>query len=119
MPTRYGIIQFQIDGEVYQAVGNFTYNVGGEDRETQMGADGLHGYSVQRQAAHIEGEIREHSTLDLNAVKHARNATVTLELAGGKTIVLADAFQVNEMDANTEEGNIPIRFEGEEAQEVT
>ena len=47
------------------------------------------------------------------------NATVTLQLASGKTVVLSDAWYAGEGTGNTEEANIGVRFESKyEAQEI-
>lgn len=120
MPQRrYGVLQFQVDGEVYLASGSFEYNLGGETRESKMGVDGFHGHTITRRQAHIAGEISDDPGLDLKTLSHLRDVTVTLELENGKVIVLPEAVQVAEGTANAQEGNIPVRFEGEEAEEVS
>lgn len=113
MQRKGGVIQLQIDGEVYDAKGNFTYNLGRPMRETIVGADRPHGYKETPQVAFIEGEITDRGTLDLDSLITISSATVTLELANGKMIVLSDAHFAAEGTGNTEEGNIGVRFEGE------
>lgn len=119
MQPRFGILQFQINGEVYRAKGNFTYNVGGEQRESVMGADAFHGFKVTRVPGFIEGEITDSPELSLEAIKHVRDATISLTLEGGKVFVLPGASQVGEATGNTEEGNIGVRFEGPKGREIT
>lgn len=46
------------------------------------------------------------------------NATVTLELANGKMIVLRNAWFASEGTVQTEEGTIALRFEGISAEEI-
>lgn len=118
MSRRGGIIQVQVNGVVYDAKGNFTYNLGRPMRETIIGADGKHGFKETPQPAFIEGEFTDRGTLDLNALVTITNATVTLELANGKVFVLRDAWFAAEGTGNTEEGNIGVRFEGLDAEEV-
>lgn len=115
---RGGIIFLKVNGEIYSAKGNFTYNLGIARREAIIGADGVHGYRETPQVPFIEGEITDNQTLDLAGLATTENATVTLELANGKVISLRDAWFAGEGTGNTEEGNIAVRFEGMSADEV-
>lgn len=116
---RAGLITVQTDGEVQEAIGNFSYNLGHPMRETLVGADGIHGYKETPQPAFIEGELRDRSSLDLSALVQKKNITVTLELANGKLISLRDAWFAGEGTANSEEANIAVRFEGKSAREIS
>src|SRR5690348_4109292 len=109
---RGGIIFLQVNGEIYDAKGNFTYNIGRPVREAIVGHDSVHGYKELPQVAFIEGEITDRGTLDLESLVTLSGATVTLELANGKVIVLRDAWFAGEGTGNSEEGNIAVRFEG-------
>lgn len=113
-----GIIQVQINGEIFDARGNWTYNLGKPAREAIVGADGVHGYKESPQVAFIEGEITDRGSLDLAALTAIDEATVTLSLANGKVIVLRDAWFAGDGTGNTEEGNIAARFEGAGAEEI-
>ena len=110
---RAGTIFLQINGEIFDAKGAFTYNLGRPRRETIVGADRVHGYKEMPQTAFIEGEITDRGTLDLDSLLGLDNATVTLELANGKVIVLRNAWFAAEGTVNTEEAAIGVRFEGE------
>ncbi len=114
-----GIIQFKVGGVLQDAKGNFSYNLGRNIRETVLGADTRHGFTEKVQAAFIEGEITDRGTLDLAALVDTSDTTVTLELANGKVIVLRNAWFAGEGTGNTEEGNIAVRFEGLNAEEVS
>ena len=118
MPKVGGVIGFQINGEVYQAKGEFTYNLGRPKREAVIGADGVHGHKETPQVPFIEGEITDRKDLDLNALTTLTGATATLELANGKVIALRDAYYAAEGTGHTEEGNIDIRLEGASAEEI-
>lgn len=116
---RGGIITVQVNGEVYQAKGNWTYNLGRPVREAIVGADTVHGFKETPQVAFIEGEITDSGTLDLAALATLENATVTLDLANGKYVALRDAWFAGEGTGNTEEANVAVRFEGISAEEIT
>ncbi len=118
MERRAGIIQVQFNGEVYDAKGAFSYNLGRPKREVMMGVDRVHGYKEEPQVAFIEGEITDRGNLDLAALVSLKGATVTIELANGKMIALYEALQVGEGTASTEDASIPVRFEGDSAEEV-
>lgn len=113
-----GIISLKIDGRQFAAKGNFTYNLGIEKREAVIGADAVHGYKATPQPAFIEGEITDGATVDLKALVETDGATVTLDLANGKSIVLRNAWFAGEGTGNTEEGNIQIRFESDSGEEI-
>jgi hypothetical protein len=116
---RGGIIQVQINGEVQDAKGSWSYNLGRPVRESIIGADRPHGYKETPQPAFIEGEITDRGTLDVAALVSIANATVTLTLANGKVVVLRGGFFAGEGTGNTDEGNIGVRFEGDDAEEIS
>jgi hypothetical protein len=115
---RGGIIQLQVNGEIQDAKGNYTYNLGRPKREAIVGSDTTHGYKETPQVAFIEGEVTDRGSLDLDKLVTMTDATVTLELANGKVVVLRDAWYAGEGTGNTEEGNIAVRFEGKSAEEI-
>ena len=115
---RAGLIQVQVNGEVYDAKGNWTYNLGKPMREAIIGADGVHGFKETPQVAFIEGEITDRGTLDIGALAQTENATVTLRLGSGKTVALADAWFAGDGTGNSEEANVAVRFEGSSAEEI-
>ena len=116
---RAGVIFFKVNGNQLDAKGNFTYNLGKGKREAIIGADGVHGYKETPQTPFIEGEITDRPDLKLADLTSIDNATVTLQLASGKTVVLSDAWYAGEGTGNTEEANIGVRFESKyEAQEI-
>lgn len=115
---RSGIIFISVNGVNYDAKGNFNYNLGGFQREAIAGADRIHGYKEMPKIAFIEGEITDRSNLDVAELQAIDNATVTLELANGKTIVLREAWFSGEGTVGTEEANIALRFEANQGEEI-
>lgn len=117
---RAGIIFLKIDGEQYDAKGSFSYGMGKPMRESIVGADGIHGYKEVPTVPFIEGELTDSKDLDMDKLASITEATITLELANGKVVALRGAFSANKdgLTGQTEEGNIPVRFEGVSAEEV-
>lgn len=115
---RAGLIQFKIDGKIYDAKGSFTYHYGTPKREAIIGSDGVHGYKETPQASFIEGAITDRQTLDVKALMLARDVTASLDLGNGKIFVLREAWNASDGTASTEEAEIPIRLESKNAEEI-
>ncbi|QPC44006.1 phage tail tube protein [Kaustia mangrovi] len=113
-----GIIYLAINGVNYQAKGAYTYNIGRPKRDGVVGHDAVHGYKELPQVPFIEGEITDSGKMALEDLLDLTDATVTLQLANSKVIVLRDAWYAGEGTGNTEEGNIGVRFEGISGEEV-
>jgi hypothetical protein len=113
-----GTIALKINGDMYFAKGNFTYNLGKPKKEGVVGSDRVHGYKEVPQVPFIEGEITDRNELNLEDLITLDDATVTLELANGKVIMLREGWYAGEGTGNTEEGNIALRIEGMSAEEV-
>lgn len=113
-----GIITVRANGAQLRAKGSWSYNLGRPMREAIVGADGVHGYKETPRAAFVEGATTDRGDLDLSALQGLRDATVTLDLANGKTVVLSQAWFAGEGTATTEEGEVQVRFEGVQAEEL-
>lgn len=107
-----GTLYASINGNRIRAKGNFTYNLGLPKREPVIGADGVHGYKEVQQTAMIEGSTTDRGDLNLEELLTAEGVTFTLDLANGKTIALYDAWFAGDGNVTTEEGEVPLKFEG-------
>lgn len=116
---RAGMIQLQINGEIQDAKGEFSYGLGTPKRTAIVGADSVHGYREEPQVAFIEGAITDRGTLDVAALATAKDVTVTLSLANGKVIVLRDGWYAGDGTAKTSEAEIAVRWEGKSAKEIS
>lgn len=113
-----GTIALKINGEIHNAKGAFTYNLGRPKRDAVVGHDRVHGFKEIPQVPFIEGEITDRLALDLESLVQGVDLTVILELANGKVISLRNAWFAGDGNVQTEEGNITARFEGMSADEV-
>src|SRR3954465_11591213 len=100
---RAGIVYLKVNGEMHDAKGNFTYNLGVAKREAIVGADVVHGFKETPQVPFIEGELTDRGSLDLKKFLQTDDATVTLELANGKVVVLRSAWYAGDGNVGTEE----------------
>jgi len=113
-----GILFIKVNGELFQAKGEFTYNLNPVKRESVVGSDTVHGFKEEPKPLFIEGAITDSDELDLVAFQQIRDATVTVELANGKVAVLRQAFYAADGDVTSSEGEIQVRFEGLSGEEV-
>jgi hypothetical protein len=112
------MIELKVGGQVMLAKGDFDYSLGRAKREPIMGVDRLHGFKKTPQVPYIEGKITDDDSLDLKSLLDFEDGTVTLKLANGKLIVLSQAYYAGDGKANTGEGEIEVRFEGADCEEV-
>ena len=110
MGLRAGILYLKTDSTMYDAKGEFTYNLGQNKREPIVGADGIHDYAETPQPAFIEGAITDSSGLDLKTLTTLKDVTATLELANGKTILIPNAYYAGEGNVKTKEAEITVKF---------
>ena len=115
---RAGVLNIQVNGTVYDAVGNFSYNLGVPMNEELVGPSGVQGFKQMPQVPYIEGEIRDAQDLNLEDILTLEDATITLIVANGKTIMLSEAFFSSEGTVQTEEANIAVKFCGISAEEI-
>lgn len=114
---RGGIIFVKVNGMQYDAKGEFTYDLGVSKKEAVVGQEGVHGFKETPKVAFIEGTITDSSTLDMKALRGTVDATVTLQLANGKTVLLREAWEASDGNVKTGEGEANFRFEGKSADE--
>jgi len=113
-----GIIEVKANGELYSAKGSWTYNLGKPKRDPVVGSDRVHGYKELPQSPYIEGAMTDNGDLSLEGLVGLKGATVVLSLANGKIIVLREAYFSADGAVTTEEGEIAVRFDGMDADEV-
>lgn len=116
---RAGLLQLQVNGEIQDAKGEFSYSLGTPKRTAIVGSDSVHGYKEEPQVAFIEGMITDRLTLDVAALSTITGATITLALANGKTISLRQAWYAGDATVKTGEGEIVVRWEGKSGQEIS
>lgn len=64
------------------------------------------------EAPFIQGDLTDSPGTRVKRLEDIRDATITLELANGKTIALNNAFWVDSSEVDTEEGHYPCKFVG-------
>lgn len=116
--VRAGLRSLRINGVVFRAVNDCTYNLGGEQLSEMVGQDSFHGFKVAVIAPFVEVGIRDDSGLDVSALKATRGAEIILDLRNDKSVVFIAAAFAGEGQQTTEESVISARFVAESAREV-
>lgn len=109
-----GTAYLTIMGQTYALVGEFTWDPGSVDRETQKGMDGIHGQKITPRAPFISMTLRDNDTqrvADLNAID---DGNIFCQLISGKTVTGRNMWQVGPTEVNSEEGTYTARFEGQQ-----
>ena len=112
-----GTIFVRVNGTQRDAKGNFTYHLGIPKREAVIGPDRVHGYKEMPQVSYIEGAITDQGDLNVKELQELEDATVSIDLANGKSFSLSEAYYAHDGGITTEEGEIPVRFEGVSGEE--
>lgn len=107
-----GTIEVQANGQILNAVGSFDFNLGLPKREYKVGPDRPHGYTEMPQIGWIEGSIRDGQDIKLTDIGNLVDATVTIVLANGKTIMCSEAVYCADGKGETEEGTFEFKVEG-------
>ena len=115
-----GIFYLKVNGKIIITTeGEFTYNIGKPKRQAEKsGALKVAGFSAEAQVPYIDGEIYDTADLDVEELLDRENATVTIELYNGKTVILTGAAFCGEGEFNTK-GRLKVRFEGMEGDIVS
>lgn len=113
-----GYMEISKNGTKLAAAGTFSYDLGIPKRDGVVGPDAHHGYKETPKISYIEGSVIVKPDLNITDLCNTTNATITLVLATGKTIVLGDAYYAGEGTGDTDGGTVQVRFEGMRANEV-
>ena len=113
-----GLLELQVNGEIFNSKGEFTYNFGKEKRTGVPGTKRVNGYTSEVQVPYIQGVITDRGDLDVEKLLDTVDATITIKLANGKVAALREGYYAGEGEINTKEGDIAVRFEGMDSEEI-
>jgi len=114
-----GVAFLKIDGGLYPCRGNLTVSPSTVERAMLAGQDYIHGYSELPRVPAISGDVSLDPALSMVTVEQTVNATVTAELANGKTYVLREAACTSALDLNSREGTVRITWQGISCDELS
>lgn len=112
-----GIAYIKVDGKQFPLRGNMTVMPSATVRTGIAGQDYVHGYSELPVVPYIEGDFSTTADWSIADIKGITNATVTAELANGRTYVLRGAWQAGDLPLESADGKVKLRFEGLDCKE--
>lgn len=114
-----GVAYVKYDGRQLPVRGSWEVNFNKLKREGISGQDRVHGYKEMPGVPSIKGDVSTTKDVSLVSLLGITDATVTLELANGKTYVLRNAWTADEYTIQTEEGKLAVKFEGMDIDEIS
>ncbi|MEX0732841.1 MAG: phage tail tube protein [Aquisalimonadaceae bacterium] len=107
-----GSCTVRVDGqEILKDIGG-TLNVGGKEREAQMGPRGVNGYRESPVAPTVEIPCQHDADTDLVALGAITDATVLFATDTGQTYMLRRAFTTEPPALNTADGTFTLNMSG-------
>lgn len=114
-----GFLEITSNGNIFNAVGNFTLNLGAKKREFLAGPDRVHGFSEKPQVPKISGEVRDSDSLNVTEdILNLKDATVVAHVANGKKYMFESAAYCGDGNIETDEGKIQFECGAMSATEV-
>jgi len=114
-----GVAFLKVDGALYPLRGSFVVSPSSLERAGIAGQDYIHGFSELPRLPSISGDVSLDPNLSVDDIEAVVNATVTAELANGKTYVLREAWCTSALELNTREGSTRVVFQGISCDEIS
>jgi len=114
-----GVCYLKVDGNQYALRGGLKVSPDSIQREGIAGLDGVHGYKEKPRVPSITATLTDTGGLSLEALRDITDATITAELANGKTYVLRNAWTKAGHELDAVEGQVSVTFEGVKCEEMT
>lgn len=113
-----GIMSLRVDGNQYEARGNFQVTPGTVKRTGVAGQDYVHGYIEEPIVPQIKGDISIGNSLSVEDLEAITDSTVQVALANGRTYVLIDAWTTAAFVIDAHDGKVEVTFEGLSCEEI-
>lgn len=107
-----GILALSVDGNVYEARGNFKVTGMTVKRTGVAGQDSVHGYIEEPIVPSFDGDWSIGNQLSISALEAITNATAQLQLANGMTYVLSNCWTDSAFEIDAHDGKVGVKLEG-------
>ena len=108
-----------MDGNQYALRGNFTVSPSPVERTMIAGQDSVHGYQELPRVPYIEGDLSTVPGLTAASIVAQTDVTVVAQLANGMQYSLAGGTCKAGLEINTRDGQMRVRWEGINCNEVS
>ncbi len=113
-----GTAYIKVNGESYTMAGSFSVSPTTTVKTGVVGLSGYAGYTEAARTPYIEGSLIDTGNLSIKELEKITNATITVELINGKTYVGQEMFLAGEPSHDLSNGEISVRFEGRNVDEM-
>jgi len=114
-----GIAYLWVNNRELALRGNFTVSPSNWERTMIAGQDGIHGFQELPRVPYIEGDVTLMPSLNLMDLVAQTSVDVVAQLANGKQYTMGGAACKANLEANTRDGQVRVRWEGLWCQEGT
>jgi uncharacterized protein YlzI (FlbEa/FlbD family) len=112
------VLSIRVDGQQYEARGNFRVTGMTLKREGVAGQDFVHGYIEEPIVPEISGEWSIGNQLSIAQIEAITDSTVQCALANGMTYILSNAWSSGVRQIDAREGKVEVTLQGIVMQEV-
>jgi hypothetical protein len=116
-----GVLSFVIDGQQYEARGNFQVRPSSVKRTGVAGQDSVHGYIEEPVVPSIKGDISiggGPNAVSFEDLEQITDSTIQVSLANGRTYVLTQGWYDSDATIDTHDGKAEVTFEGITCEEL-
>jgi hypothetical protein len=113
-----GIATLVVGNRQYNLRGNFTVSPSNIERTMIAGQDTVHGYQELPRVPYIEGDLSTTSDLTMQELVNQTNVNVIAQLANGFQYTLVGATCKANLEENTRDGQVRVRWEGLSCEEM-
>jgi hypothetical protein len=113
-----GVAHIVVDGNPLSLRGDLNLDPDNIEREGIAGQDGVHGFKEIPKVPYIEGNFTKDPNLSLEVIRAMDDVTVQAECADGTQYIFRNAWTAGARELDTGEGQVQIRWEATEADEV-
>lgn len=114
-----GVAFLWVNGVQRNLRGNFTVSSSVLERTMLAGQDGIHGFQELPRVPWIEGDLSTMPDLSMKELEAQENVDVVAQLANGIQYKLVNAICKAQLEENTRDGQVRVRWEGTDCIETT
>lgn len=113
-----GTAYLKINGETKTLGGSWSVSPTTTVKTGSTGLSGYTGYTEAPRVPYMEGSLVDTGGLSIKELEKITDATITVELVNGKTFVGQEMFVAGEPSEDLATGEVSVRFEGRNIDEM-
>lgn len=114
-----GQVRVNVDGQHYETDGKSSIELGGMKRDAVAGDYQAGAFRESTEPSKVECSILLKPGVSLEAIRNARDVTLSIEADTGHHYVVRNAYSAEPPSLSTDEGKAKCVFQGPPAEEMT